>query len=170
MGFALPSVTGAWFASGRRRIIALEGDGSLQLNIQELQTIRHHNINAKLFIFSNGGYAAIATMQDRNFAGFHVGSDAASGLSMPDLERIAQAYGFAYTRIPADNGIEEGVRNTLDMDGPVICELVGDMRFDEIPKCVSSVNAEGSRVSAALENPYPFLSDSELAAIYARLP
>ncbi len=73
MGFALPSVVGAWFASDKSRVIALEGDGSLQLNIQELQTLVHHNINAKLFIFTNDGYAAIATMQNRNFDGFHLG-------------------------------------------------------------------------------------------------
>ncbi|MDR2726689.1 MAG: thiamine pyrophosphate-binding protein, partial [Deltaproteobacteria bacterium] len=170
MGFALPSAAGAWFASGGRRIIMLEGDGSLQLNIQELQTIRHHNINAKLFVFSNSGYAAIASMQDRNFAGFHVGSDEPSGVSMPRLEDLAKAYGFPFTRIAEDGGIEEGVRKTLAADGPVICEILGDMRFDEIPKCVSSVNAEGRRVSAALENPWPFLPDAELAAIFERLP
>jgi acetolactate synthase-1/2/3 large subunit len=169
MGFALPSVTGAWFASGRRRVIMLEGDGSLQLNIQELETIRSRGMNAKLFIFSNGGYAAIAAMQDRNFAGFRVGSDEASGVSLPRLERIAEAYGIAFTRISTDGEIEEGVRETLALDGPVICEMLGDMHFDEIPKCVSSVNAEGRRVSAALENPYPFLPEAELAAMYGRL-
>lgn len=169
MGFALPSVIGAWFASGGRRIIALEGDGSLQLNIQELQTIKHHNINVKLFIFSNGGYAAISAMQDRNFGGFHVGSDEASGLSLPDLKLVAAAYGLAYTRISFDHEIDDGVRQTMDSERPTICEIIGDIHFDEIPKCISSVNAEGKRVSATLENPYPFLSDDEMNAIYDQL-
>jgi acetolactate synthase-1/2/3 large subunit len=169
MGFALPSVSGAWFASGKR-VIMLEGDGSLQLNIQELQTIRHHNVNAKLFVFANGGYAAIAAMQDRNFAGFRVGSDAASGVSMPDLEGIAAAYGIPFARIATNADIEAGVQGVLDTDGPVLCEVRGDMAFDEIPKCVSSLDADGRRVSAALENPYPFLPEAELAALYARLP
>jgi acetolactate synthase-1/2/3 large subunit len=169
MGFALPSVVGAWFASGGRRVIMLEGDGSLQLNIQELQTLRHHNINAKLFIFSNNGYAAVAAMQDRNFAGFRVGSDEASGVSMPCLERIAGAYGFPFVRIATDDALEEGIREAMDTTGPVICEILGDMHFDEIPKCISSVNEEGTRVSAALENPYPFLPEEMISTLYARL-
>ena len=170
MGFALPSALGAHFASGGRRVIVLEGDGSLQLNIQELQTIRHHGVDARIFVFSNRAYAAIAAMQDRNFAGFRVGSDEGSGVTMPDLELIAAAYGFGFVRIAADAGVEAGVEAALAKDGPVLCEAVGDVGFDEIPKCVSSVDAAGRRVSAALENPYPFLPEREVAAIYERLP
>ena len=169
MGFALPSVVGAWYASGGRRVLMLEGDGSLQLNIQELQTIRHHNVNAKLFIFSNSGYAAIATMQDRNFEARHVGSDAPSGVSMPSLRQVAEAYGLHYVRIEDDSRIEAGVRAALDTDGPVLCEVVGDMAFDEIPKCISHVDGEGKRVSAALENPFPFLPESEVRKIFERI-
>ena len=168
MGFALPSVVGAWFASGKKRVIMLEGDGSLQLNIQELQTIVYHGIDAKLFVFSNSGYAAIATMQDRNFDGRHVGSDAPSGVSMPSLQRIAGAYGLPYVRIEDDSQIEKGVQAAMQTKGPVLCEVLGDMAFDEIPKCISHVNAEGKRVSAALENPFPFLSESVVREIFER--
>ena len=168
MGFALPSVVGAWFGSGKKRVIMLEGDGSLQLNIQELQTIIHHGIDAKLFVFSNSGYAAIATMQDRNFDGRHLGSDAPSGVSMPSLQRIAGAYGLPYVRIEDDSQIEKGVQAAMQTKGPVLCEVLGDMAFDEIPKCISHVNAEGKRVSAALENPFPFLSESVVREIFER--
>lgn len=171
MGFALPSAVGAAFAAGlHRRLIVLEGDGSFQLNIQELQTIRQHDINAKIFVFCNGGYAAIATMQDRNFSGFHVASDAGSGVTMPDLERIAQAYGYAFVRIANNAEIDAGVAAALSTPGPVLCEVVGDILFDEIPKCISSVNEQGVRVSAALENPFPFLPDAEMEDIFAHLP
>ena len=171
MGFALPSAVGAAFAAGlHRRLIVLEGDGSFQLNIQELQTIRQHGINAKIFVFCNGGYAAIATMQDRNFSGFHVASDAGSGVTMPDLERIAQAYGYPFVRIANNAEIESGVAAALGTPGPVLCEVVGDILFDEIPKCISSVNEQGVRVSAALENPFPFLPDAEMEDIFAHLP
>lgn len=169
MGFALPSVTGVWFASGGRRVICLEGDGSFQLNLQELQTIRNHAMDAKIFVFNNNGYAAIATMQDRNFDGFHVGCDAASGVTMPSLERMAAAYGFGYTRIDNDADVETGVARALETAGPLICECAGDLRFDEIPKCISSVNSRGERVSAHLENPYPFLPPTELENLYAGL-
>jgi len=169
MGFALPSVVGGWFASGGKRVIMLEGDGSLQLNIQELQTIRHYGVNAKLFVFCNSGYAAIATMQDRNFAGFHVGSDEGSGVSMPSLEKIAEAYGFSFVRISTNDEIANGVDAVMAAEGAVLCEIVADMGFDEIPKCISSLTPEGKRVSAHLENPYPFLPAEELSAIYTEL-
>jgi len=169
MGFALPSVVGAWAATGRGRVLMLEGDGSLQLNLQELETVSCHAIDAKLFIFSNNGYAAIATMQDRNFDGIHVGSDPDSGVTMPSLKKLAKAYNMSYMRIASNDEIVEGVRRAMDTPGAVICEVVGDIAFDEIPKCISSVNAEGVRVSAALENPYPFLPEEEIETLFARL-
>ena len=167
MGFALPSAVGAWFASGGGRVIVFEGDGSFHMNIQELHLLKQYGMNAKLFVFSNNGYAAIATMQDRNFDGFRVGSDAASGLTMPGFERLAAAYGIAYVRIASDSELADGVARVMSTPGPVLCEALGDLHFDEIPKCVSSVNAQGLRVSAALENPHPCLTEDELAGIFA---
>lgn len=169
MGFALPSVVGSWFASNGQRVIMLEGDGSLQLNIQELQTIVHHQINAKMFIFHNAGYAAIATMQDRNFNGFHVGSDEESGVTMPDLEKISVAYGIPYYCISHNSEIESTIVSVLQCDGPVICEFIGSITYDEIPKCISYLDESGKRVSAILENPFPFLPEQELQRIYAKL-
>jgi acetolactate synthase-1/2/3 large subunit len=169
MGFALPSVVGAWFASEKKRIIMFEGDGSLQLNIQELQTIVHHNIDAKMFIFHNCGYAAIATMQNRNFDGFHVGCDEESGVTLPSTQKIADAYGIPFFKIHKNIEVSEVVPEVMRVKGPVICEFDGSITFDEIPKCISSVNAEGKRVSAALENPYPFLSEKEMSDILTRL-
>lgn len=169
MGFALPSVVGSWFASKGQRVIMLEGDGSLQLNIQELQTIVHHKINAKMFIFHNAGYAAIATMQDRNFSGFHVGSDEESGVTMPDLGKISAAYGIPYYSISYNSEIENTIDSVLECDGPVICEFIGSITFDEIPKCISYLDKSGKRVSASLENPFPFLTEQEMKQIYAKL-
>lgn len=166
MGFALPSVVGAWFASGKKRVIMLEGDGSLQLNLQEFQTIVYHNINAKMFIFHNAGYAAISTMQDRNFDGFHVGCDEDSGVTMPDLRKVAEAYGIPYYAIKENEEIDAVISKVLGEDGPVICEFVGSITFDEIPKCISYLNEDGKRESAALENPFPFLEKEELEEIY----
>lgn len=166
MGFALPSVVGAWFSSGKKRIIMLEGDGSLQLNIQEFETVAYHRINAKMFIFQNTGYAAIATMQDRNFDGFHVGSDEESGVSIPNLEKISAAYGIPYYGINKNGEIESIIQQVLGENGPVICGISGSITFDEIPKCISSLNEEGKRISAALENPFPFLTEEEMQEIY----
>lgn len=169
MGFALPSVVGAYFASDKSRVIMLEGDGSMQLNLQELQTIVHYGINAKMFVFCNSGYAAIATMQERNFDGHYVGSNPESGVSMPDLKKIADAYGIPYYSIAGHEEAETIAGQVLAEPGAVICEIKGSMKFDEIPKCISSVDAEGKRISAYLENPYPYLPEEKLEDIYIEM-
>ncbi len=166
MGFAIPSAIGAYYANGKKQVVAIEGDGSLQLNIQELETIAANRINVKMFIFNNRGYAAITTMQDRNFGGFYVGSNEMSGVFMPDLEKIACAYQIPYLRIDKEEEIEAKVERAMREDGPVLCDISGSLSFDEIPKCISSVDPEtGKRVSAYLENPYPYLSEDELKEI-----
>lgn len=169
MGFALPSAVGAWFAARKGRIVVLEGDGSLQLNLQELQTIVTHRIPAKLFIFNNRGYAAISTMQERNFEGHYVGCNAQSGVTMPDLGKIAEAYGLPYFRIEHNGEIPSIVKTVMEMEGAAICDIAGAPSFDEIPKCISSVDENGRRVSAALEDPYPFLSREELERVCGEL-
>lgn len=166
MGYALPCTVGAYYAADKGRVIMIEGDGSLQLNIQELQTVVHNKINAKMFIFHNAGYAAISTMQNRNFDGFHVGCDEESGVTMPDLSKVSAAYGIPYYRIVKNEEIDETVKKVMESDGPVICEFIGSITFDEIPKCISSLDSNGKRVSAALENPFPFLSEEEMNEIY----
>lgn len=165
MGFAIPSAVGAYFQSGKR-VVVIEGDGSLQLNIQELETIKAYGVDAKMFIFDNRGYAAITTMQDRNFDSFYVGSNEKSGLFMPDTGRIADAYQIPFFKIENESEIADTVKKVMQTEGPVICEIRGSLYFDEIPKCISSVNPEtGKRESAVLENPYPFLSSDELEEI-----
>lgn len=160
MGFALPSAVGAWFANGRNRVIVLEGDGSLQLNIQELQTIAYYGVDAKIFVFDNNGYAAIKQMQDRNFSGHHVGSTPDSGVAMPDFGKLANAYGIPYLRAETDEELDGVIHRAMEMSGAVLCDLKGSLDFDEIPKCISSVDSEtGRRVSAHLENPYPFRTE-----------
>lgn len=169
MGFALPSAVGAYYANNKQRVIVIEGDGSFQLNLQELQTINQYGVNVKIFIFDNNGYAAITTMQERNFNGHYVGSNMGSGVSMPDFKKLSYAYGIHYICINNNDEIESCVKEAMEYDGTVICDAIGSLMFDEIPKCISSVEADGKRVSASLENPYPFLSDTELAEIYNKI-
>lgn len=170
MGFALPSAVGVGAVRDVQRVIVLEGDGSFQLNLQELETIVSNKINAKIFIFSNRGYAAIQTMQDRNFNSFYVGCNESSGVFLPSTEKISYAYGIPYLRINSNEEIAEKVNATMNMDGSVICEICGSPTFDEIPKCISHVDEQISkRVSAFLENPYPFLSDEDLNVITKNL-
>lgn len=167
MGFALPSVVGAYYAAGRKRVVMFEGDGSLQLNLQELETIVSNGIDVRMFIFNNIGYAAITTMQDRNFESFYVGSNENSGLFMPDMEKIAYAYGIPYKCIRSNDEIEDMVKWAMDeKTGTCIVDIKGSLAFDEIPKCISRIDDEtGQRVSAFLENPFPFLSEKEMSEI-----
>lgn len=166
MGFALPSAVGAAYANGGKRVIMLEGDGSLQLNIQEFETVAANKLNVKMFIFDNRGYAAITTMQDRNFDGFYVGSNEKSGLFMPSMEKIANAYALPYIEINCEQDIKPVVDKVFAWAGPVICKITGSLYFDEIPKCISHLDkATGKRVSAALENQYPFLDEAEKEAV-----
>ena len=171
MGFALPSAVGAYYAGGKRRVLVFEGDGSFQLNIQELETIVSNGVDARMFVFNNSGYAAITTMQDRNFDGYYVGSNEQSGLWMPDLEKIAAAYGFPYRLAERDEDVPDAVRWAMEeVSGPCIVDIRGALSFDEIPKCISSIDERtGQRISAALENPFPFLREEELSDVLAYL-
>ena len=119
-----------------------------------------------MIIFSNTGYAAIATMQDRNYKGHHVGSTIDSGISFPSLEKIANAYDIPYYKIETNDQIDDVVKEVMSIDGAVICEVIGSIKFDEIPKCISFVNEKGQRESAKLENPFPFMDEKTLEEIY----
>ena len=137
------------------------------MNIQEFETIVSNGIDVRMFIFNNNGYAAITTMQDRNFEGFYVGSNEKSGLFMPDLKRISEAYGIPYRGIERNEDIEEVVRWAMnEMRGVCLVDIKGALSFDEIPKCISRLDEmTGQRVSAFLENPFPFLSEEEMHEI-----
>lgn len=174
MGFAIPSAVGGYYAmkdAGKNgKVIVFEGDGSLQLNIQELETIKAYNIPAKMFIFNNKGYAAITTMQDRNFDGFYVGSNEKSRLYMPDMRKIAEAYEIPYGRVENEADIEQVVKKAMDAEGAYIVDVVGSLWFDEIPKCISKVDEKtGKRISAYLENPYPFMEEEKLKEVLGKL-
>ena len=170
MGFALPSVIGAYYGSGQKRVIMIEGDGSFQLNIQELETIYVYHIDVKMFIFDNRGYAAITTMQDRNFGGFYVGSNEKSGVCMPKLEKIATAYDIPYFCIESDDNIIRTITAVMNSKGPVLCEICGSLWFDEIPKCISKIDEKTKkRISALLENPYPYMSEKDMKKITMEL-
>ena len=117
MGNGLPGLVGACLANRRRRTICVDGDGGLQLNIQELETVRRLQLPIKLFVLNNDGYASIRTSQSRYF-GRLAGADATSGVTLPPLCKVAEAYRLPYTRIDTDRGLVDRVRELLDSPGP----------------------------------------------------
>lgn len=161
MGFTLPSAIACSLASNRRTI-ALEGDGSLQHNIQELQLISNYKLPIKLFIFSNQGYASIYMMQKNNFGSRFVACDEPTHVAFPSLKNIADCYNLDYYRIECNEQINEVVSKIMSDDRPVLCEVVASIYFDEIPKSMTIAHPDGTFTSSKLENLYPFLTDDEI--------
>jgi acetolactate synthase-1/2/3 large subunit len=160
MGNGLPGLIGACLANGRRRTISVDGDGGLQLNIQELETARRLALPIKLFVLNNEGYASIRTSQSRYF-GRLAGADATSGVTLPPLRRVVEAYGLPYTRIDTDRGLVDRVRELLDSPGPVVVEVMTPREEPRAPSLSSMRKADGSMMSKPLEDLWPFLPRDE---------
>ena len=161
MGWCLPSAIACCVAGGKKRTLLMEGDGSLQHNIQELQLIRTYGLPIKLFIYENSGYASIYTMQRNNFEGRYCGCNEGSGLTLPSMEGVAELYGLPYYRIEHDNEIDAILEKIMADDKPCLCEVKGSINFDEIPKSMTIANPDGTFTSSKLENLYPFLDEAE---------
>ena len=160
MGFTVPSAIACCLASGRRTI-ALEGDGSLQHNLQELQLIQTYQLPVKLFILSNRGYASIYMMQKNNFQSRFAACDPATHVVFPSLRDVAGTYGLDYLCIPDNSHIPGTVRDALKDNRPVLCEVLSSIYFDEIPKSKTIAHPDGTFSSCPLENLYPFVSEEE---------
>ena len=161
MGFGLPASIGACLASGRQRTICINSDGGFQLNIQELETLRRLKLPIKYFILSNGGYASIKATQKNNFSGHLVACDASSGLTLPDIIKLAKAYGIKTARIKNHSGIKQKVNKVLKMPGPVICEVAVSLDQVVAPRVVSKLNPDGTVTSKPMEDMWPFLDRQE---------
>ena len=160
MGNGLPGLIGACVANGRRRTISVDGDGGLQLNIQELETARRLQLPIKLFVLNNDGYASIRTSQSRYF-GRLAGADATSGVTLPPLRGVVEAYGLPYTRIDTDRGLVARVRELLDAPGPIVVEVMTPREEPRAPSLSSMRKPDGSMVSKPLEDLWPFLPREE---------
>jgi len=164
MGYDLPASIGACLARENSPVICVTGDGSLQMNIQELQTIKHNNFPIKIFVINNEGYHSIRITQDAYFPEKdRVGIGEASGdLSFPDLSKVAAAYGYPYYACKKNEHLEEVISACLTEAGHLICEVVvsTDQRVE--PKAASRKLANGRFVSAPLEDMAPFLPREDL--------
>ena len=161
MGTGLPCAIGACIASGKKRTILGEGDGSLQHNIQELALLREYDLPIKIFIDSNNGYRQIYTMQQTHFAGRFAGCTPESGVGMPNLRSIAEAYGLDYYEIVCADETEEIVRRALADDVPAIINMVSSPAAEFVPIIKSRIGADGKMISSKLEDLYPFLPEEE---------
>lgn len=168
MGYDLPAAIGVWEASkqdGSGDVILLTGDGSIQMNIQELQTIIHHRMGIKIFLINNQGYHSIRQTQKNFFGEPLVGVGTDSGdLSFPDMEKLAAAYGYPYVKACHNGELGAAIEKTLAMRGPAICEVfvTTDQNFE--PKSAAKRLPDGTLVSPPLEDLSPFLPEEEMDA------
>lgn len=160
MGYGLPAAIGASFASGKR-VICFEGDGSIQLNIHELQVMRYYNLPIKLFIYSNDGYLSIRNTQNNLFEKKHVASDSKSGVSCPDFIKLAKAYGFKTIKINNHSDMERKIKKVLNTSGPIVCEINAVRNLTLTPKLASRKRPDGQFESPPLEDMAPFLPRDE---------
>jgi acetolactate synthase-1/2/3 large subunit len=161
MGYGLPAAIGACFANGGKRVICLEGDGSIQLNIQELETVCYHQLPLKIFIFNNGAYLSVRITQSNFFHGHLVGESAKTGVGFPDLVKVAKAYGLLTFRIEDKRDLEKTIDRVLETEGPVLCDVIMDPDQIFAPRSTSRQLADGRMVSSPLEDMYPFLDEEE---------
>lgn len=161
MGFTLPGCIGVCAAREGRDVIGITGDGSFQMNIQELQTVKYNSMPVKLFVWNNDGYLSIRATQRTYFNGRFIGTDSTSGLSFPDLKKIAEAYGIDFVRIAPGDDVGEKIEKVLDAPGAVLCEVVC-IRDQAIQPSVGSRQLDDGRlVSSPIEDMKPFLPREE---------
>jgi acetolactate synthase-1/2/3 large subunit len=161
MGYAIPMAIAVAVANPGREVIAIDGDGGFMFNIQELETIHRLQLPIKFFVLNNDGYSSIRASQTAYFGRASIGADKNTGLSLPDITKVAGSYGLSTRVIRDQTNLAEDVRKVLAIKGPVVCDV--NVLKDEVrgPRVQSVQRADGSFTSKPLEDLYPFLSREE---------
>jgi acetolactate synthase-1/2/3 large subunit len=158
MGYDLPAAIGVCAARGiDKRVICVAGDGSIMMNIQELQTIIGYGMPVKIFLLNNNGYVSIFQTHRNFFNGVEVGGGPKSNVTFPDFSKVVTAFGFAYQRATNHGELENAIRATLDTPGPAVCEIFIDETVPFAPKLGAKQHPDGRITSPALEDLSPFL-------------
>ena len=165
MGYCLPAAIGASIALGGKEVSLVTGDGSIQMNLQELQTIVTNKLPIHIFVINNDGYHSIRQTQTNLFDKHFVGIGPESGgLSFPDLSKLAAAYGYSYYSCHSNEELEESIAKTLGEDSFSICEVFCSSEQFFEPKSATKKLPDGSLVSPSLDDLAPFLSNEEKLA------
>ncbi len=157
MGFGLPGALGVSFARDRGEVMCLNCDGGMMMNLQELQTIVHHQLPIKIFVFNNDGYLMIKHTQKALFKGHYSGTDLRSGVSCPDFTALAAAFGIQSFQVRTWGDFETVIPQVQSHDGPVICEVFMHPEQLFVPKLSLAIQEDGSLISPPLEDLSPFL-------------
>ena len=159
MGFALPGLVGVHYASDRP-VISVIGDGSIMMNLQELETIQYNNIPVKIFVINNNAYAIIRKRQVELFRSRTIGTDPSNGVGCPDFKKVAEGFEFPYVRIDSSLELQQKLKSVIDMDGPVLCEIMG-LENQEYIRSSHARDSKRRLVRRPLEDQAPYL-DREL--------
>jgi acetolactate synthase-1/2/3 large subunit len=161
MGYTLPAAIGVSAATGDGRVLAVTGDGSLQQNIQELQTLLHYKLPVKLFVLNNDGYLSIRASQANYFQQRFIGEGPRSGVTMPDTLKICEAYGIPCARVSDLTNLDDAIQLALKTSGPYVLDVITPPEQPIVPTVSSRINPDGSMTSRPLEDMAPFLAREE---------
>ncbi|MBP3821493.1 thiamine pyrophosphate-binding protein [bacterium] len=161
MGYGLPAAIGSVYQANNRRVVCLEGDGSIMMNLQELQTIAFNKLPIKLFVINNNGYSSIRQTQRNFFDGRMTGSGVDSGVSVPDFVKIGGAFGLKTKRIENPQTMEKEIKEVLNSEGAILCEIMVEKEYAFLPKLSSKKLPDGTMISPTLEDMFPFLDREE---------
>ncbi len=164
MGYGLPAALGASISGKGRNTICIEGDGSIMMNIQELETIKHNKLPIKIFILNNNGYVSIRQTQKNFFNGHMTGAGVESGVSVPDFIKLGNAFDIETFKIEKIEGLCGNIKKVLGFEGPVLCEVMINSNYIFSPKLSARKLEDGTMVSPSLEDMFPFLSKEEFEA------
>lgn len=161
MGYDLPAAIGMCIASGKRETVCFAGDGSIMMNLQELQTIKHHNLPIKIFVLNNDGYLSIKMTQNNFFEGRHCGDGRDSGVSTPDFVKVGEAFEIKSVKLTDPAKVDETVAAVLSANEPVLCEVIVNPDYIFSPKLSARKLPDGTMISPTLEDMFPFLDRDE---------
>jgi acetolactate synthase-1/2/3 large subunit len=162
MGWGLPAAVGASFAREMKSTICIAGEGGFMMTSHEMATVMHHRLPIKLFILNNGGYLTIKQTQELGFENRLMGSNEDSGISFPDLMKIAEAHFFKGVRLHSHHNLKQHIEEIIMHDGPVLCEIMMDHDQETAPKAINRRNADGTMKQTPIEDSYPFLDQNEI--------
>ena len=162
MGFGVPSAIGGCIASNKRTI-CIDGDGGFVMNVQDLETAKRLNLPIKYFILNNGGYVSIRNSQNKHFDK-QVASGENSGVTLPSIKKVVEAFGINYCRLDNHTNIVENVRNIIDQEGLVVCEVMMSHEHVTLPRNTTHKKEDGTFISLPMEDLLPLLDRKEFEA------
>ena len=164
MGYDIPAALGVAVAT-KREVVLATGDGSFMMNMQELQTLYHHQLPVKILLFENAGYNAIRQTSKNFFNGELIGCSPETGVSFPDFGKVAETFGLPYIKCETNDSVSACLRELFSIEGPALMEVSQLLDDPVSPKVMSRTDENGKMLSPALHDMFPFIPESEMNSL-----